>query len=187
MTLSFILLGLLIDRPMTGYDLKTFFNSSINFFWSAELSQIYRELSRLEKQGYLNSKVEQQEGRPNKKLYYITEAGKKAFLGWLEKFPERLGSESKNEFLVRLFFSSRLPDEDLVFHFRKYIKDMENELGIYRIIEERLNSRIAKDIGCREAFHQRLTVRRGIHYAQSEISWARECIEEITRLISRNK
>ena len=47
MSLSYAVLGLLSDRPMTGYDLKLVFDKEMNSFWPAQLSQIYRELSTL--------------------------------------------------------------------------------------------------------------------------------------------
>jgi DNA-binding PadR family transcriptional regulator len=167
---------------MTGYDLKTFFKNSVNFFWSAELSQIYRELAKLEKQGYVTSRIEQQEGRPNKKLYDLTEEGKAIFLKWLTEFPENLTPISRNEFLVRIFFSSKLSDDELIHQLRRYIQKQQEDAKIYSTIEERLNSKISRGACNSEAFHQRFTVRRGLYFAQSEINWANECIEEITKL-----
>jgi len=181
LTLGFIILGLLMDKSMTGYDLKTFFKNSVNFFWSAELSQIYRELSKLEKQGYVSSKTEYQEGRPNKKLYNVTAEGQAVFLKWLMEFPTNLVPISRNEFLVRIFFSSKLSNDELIHQLRRYILQQEEDERVCRLIEERLNSRISDSQSSNEAFHHRLTVRRGIYFAQSEIKWANECIEEITK------
>ena len=48
MSLKHALLGLLTHQPMTGYELKQFFDSSIQHFWNAELSQIYPTLKSLE-------------------------------------------------------------------------------------------------------------------------------------------
>ena len=49
MSLENALLGLLNHRPMTGYDLKRIFDDPMEFFWVAQMSQIYRELNKLEK------------------------------------------------------------------------------------------------------------------------------------------
>lgn len=182
MTLGFILLGLLIGKPMTGYDLKAFFKNSVNFFWSAELSQIYRELSRLEKQGYISSRIEHQEGKPNKKIYDVTEEGQAEFLKWLKEFPGNLTPISRNEFLVRIFFSSKLSKDELVHQLVRYIQQQEEEAKIYGSIEEKMNSKTAGGECDPDTFHRRLTVRRGIYFTQSEIGWAKECIEEITKM-----
>lgn len=42
-------LGLLNYADMTGYEIREIFNKSLNFFWQAQSSQIYRELRTLEK------------------------------------------------------------------------------------------------------------------------------------------
>jgi len=178
MTLGFIIIGLLSIKPMTGYDLKTFFDRSINFFWSAELSQIYRELSKLEKQGYVSSKIEQQEGRPDKKIYTITEDGERAFLEWLRDFPGNLSPSPRNEFLVRIFFSSRIPGDELIYQLTKYIKHQQEELKTYRETEKQINELMEAGRNG-ELFYQKLTLRRGLFFVQSEIEWAKECIEEL--------
>lgn len=179
LTLGFIILGLLSYTPMTGYDLKAFFDRSINFFWSAELSQIYRELSRLEKQGYISFKTEHQEGRPDKKIYSITQEGEGAFMEWLRDFPDTLSTPSRNEFLVRIFFSSKLQRGELTAQLEDYIDEQERELKIYEQIEKKLSERLKEKGYEGDTFCQRMTVKRGISFARSEISWAKECIEEL--------
>lgn len=105
MSLKHGLLGLLNYGPMTGYDLDKAFKVSLNFFWQAQTSQIYRELKAMEKTSWLTSEIEIQTDKPNKKLYFITDIGKEELLNWLaadnldEEFKVRSG------FLLKLFFS----------------------------------------------------------------------------------
>ena len=54
MSLPHLLLGLLAE-PASGYDLKKSFGQTVGHFWSAELSQIYPALGRLEDDGLLRS------------------------------------------------------------------------------------------------------------------------------------
>ena len=79
MSLANALLGLLDYRSMTGYDLKKTFDDTIDFFWSAQMSQIYRELNNLEEKGLVKSKIEPQDKRPDRKVYQLTEEGRKTF------------------------------------------------------------------------------------------------------------
>ncbi len=183
MTLRYIILGLLNYMSMTGYDLKVFMDRSINFFWSAELSQIYRELSKLEGLGYVNYRIEPQEGRPDKKIYSISQEGNIAFIEWLRDFPDTLSTPSRNEFLVRIFFSSKLKKEELILHFEDYIRELTKELKIYEPIDKKLSEKlIGKD--CEDdIFYHKLTVKRGLSFARSEISWAKECIEELKKIL----
>lgn len=180
--LKFIILGLLSFKPMTGYDLKTFFNRSINFFWSAELSQIYRELSKLEKFGYVHFRIEHQEGRPDKKIYSLTEDGEDIFIKWLKDFPQNLTPVSRNEFLVRIFFSSKISNEELLFQLKRFARQKEEELNTYKLIEEKMKAQMKESDYEKEIFHRKLTVRRGLIFAKAEIDWANECIEEIKKL-----
>ncbi|MGE5576976.1 MAG: PadR family transcriptional regulator, partial [Syntrophothermus sp.] len=63
MSLPYAILGFLSYRPMTGYDLGNFFKQSVAHFWHAELSQIYRELGKLEEKGLVKSEIQPQESR----------------------------------------------------------------------------------------------------------------------------
>jgi len=87
MSLDNALLGLLNHRPMTGYDLKKILDHPMGFFWVAQMSQIYRELNKLEEKGLVKSEIESQERRPDRKVYQLTKEGKETFLNWLNKYP----------------------------------------------------------------------------------------------------
>lgn len=47
------ILGLLNYGDMTGYEIMTVFRDSLSHFWTAQKSQIYRELQALEKNGWI--------------------------------------------------------------------------------------------------------------------------------------
>ena len=48
------ILGLLNYKEMTGYEIMEIFRDSLNYFWDAKTSQIYRELQGLEQKEYVN-------------------------------------------------------------------------------------------------------------------------------------
>src|SRR3989339_1985319 len=108
MSLPYGLLGLLNYFSMSGYDLKKMFNDSINFFWAAETSQIYRELNGLEKKGDIVSKVTASAKGPNKRVYTITKQGKTNLKKWLDNPPEIIGEDQRNAFLIRVLHSSQI-------------------------------------------------------------------------------
>ena len=49
------ILGLLNYGDMTGYEIMTVFRDSLSHFWTAQKSQIYRELQALEKNGWIET------------------------------------------------------------------------------------------------------------------------------------
>ena len=57
MSLPHALLGLISYQPSTGYELRTTFTESVQFFWSATLPQIYRTLNQMESQGWLTVRL----------------------------------------------------------------------------------------------------------------------------------
>lgn len=177
MSLRNSLLGLLSYGPMTGYDLKTIFETSVNHFWEASASQIYRDLSELERHGFVTAHIEPQEGRPDKKVYTITETGKQAFVEWLNDFPLRLNPSIRMDFLVRVFFGSKIPPTDLKYQFQKFIK--ENEADLKHIDSHKDNAFKNHDSPDEDQFFWGLTVKLGYLSAKISIEWAEECIKEL--------
>jgi len=108
MSLGNALLGLLGHGPMTGYDLKKMLDHPMGFFWAAQISQIYRELNKLEEKRLVKSEIVPQEKRPDRKVYQLTEEGRETFLNLLNKFPDRLSELYRSQFLMRIFFSLKI-------------------------------------------------------------------------------
>lgn len=112
MSLECTLLGFLHYGPKTGYELKKMLDESTQFFWHAELSQIYPALKRLEQNGSVASEIQPQDGKPDKKVYSITRKGNEALIAWLSDPIDQL-PEIKNQVLLKLFFSGMLGKEEI--------------------------------------------------------------------------
>ncbi len=83
MALEHALLVSLSERPAAGLDLARRFDRSIGFFWHATHQQIYRVLARMEADGWVAAEVVPQSGRPDKKVYAVTPAGREVLAEWL--------------------------------------------------------------------------------------------------------
>jgi PadR family transcriptional regulator, regulatory protein AphA len=118
MSLPYALLGLVNYMPATGYDLKTVFTRSIGMFWNASLPQIYRTLNQMERDGWLSSNIEHQRGKPSRKIYNITDKGKKELNRWISA-PTEI-QQIKNELLVKIFLGGRANQKELVKHIKEY-------------------------------------------------------------------
>ena len=117
MSLSHAILGFLDYRPMSGYDLKKFFDQSVAHFWSATQSHIYKALETLEMDGMVELQVIQQERKPNRKQYKITEAGRAELRRWVST---PLPVEAKREaWLIQVFFAHQLTNEEIASLFEK--------------------------------------------------------------------
>lgn len=86
MSLRHALLGVLKDRPMTGYDLVRHFQGTVGYLWSAPQSQIYPELRRMEASGLIQATVAPRGQRAQKRIYAVTEAGMVELRRWASEF-----------------------------------------------------------------------------------------------------
>ncbi len=112
-SLDHAILGLLSERPRSGYDLKTrSFDATLRGFWTADQAQIYRTLDRLQEAKLVASTRRRQSGRPDRKVYEITQAGREALGQWLAT--SHATPPTRDPFLLQLFFSASLTDEELI-------------------------------------------------------------------------
>ena len=75
MSLRDAVLAALLEGESSGYDLAKDFDASVANFWMATPQQLYRELERLAEQGLIQARIVEQERRPNKRMFSLTEAG----------------------------------------------------------------------------------------------------------------
>lgn len=112
-TLKYVILGLLMNKPMSGYDIYKEFEEALVEFWSAKHSQIYPELKKLVKEGLIEYETQVTEGKMVKKLYSITEEGKKDFIIWLNS-DVPMESTPKDVFRLRMYFSKNINKEHMI-------------------------------------------------------------------------
>jgi DNA-binding PadR family transcriptional regulator len=182
MSLQYAILGLLSYRQMTGYDLKKMFDESINNFWAASLSQIYRELGTLERKGYLTSEIEKQNDRPDKRIYNITTDGRAAFREWITHFPEKLSKEKRDEFTLRLFFGSNLSKQDLITQLRRFLAEMQEQLDKIQYFNRMADQYVSQmKLFNGEDVYWKLILRRALMNTETSIKWANESLEELMK------
>jgi DNA-binding PadR family transcriptional regulator len=93
--LEHALLVSLSERPAAGLELARRFDRSIGFFWSATHQQIYKVLRRMEDDGWVTARVVEQSGRPEKREYSVTDAGRTALAAWIATTTPRPGFRSE--------------------------------------------------------------------------------------------
>ncbi|MCI0543858.1 MAG: PadR family transcriptional regulator [Actinobacteria bacterium] len=102
------LLGFLHDGPMSGWDLVAAAQERIGEFWSLTQSQVYRELARMDDDGLV---VAGERGTRSRRVYEITDAGRRAFVEWVSRPP---GTETiRFPLLLTLAFGRHVPGERL--------------------------------------------------------------------------
>ena len=85
MALPHAILVSLCEQASSGYDLAHRFDRSIGYFWAATHQQIYRTLRTMETDGWVRVQAVEQQGRPDKKVYDVTAAGRAELASWIER------------------------------------------------------------------------------------------------------
>lgn len=173
MSLAHAILVLLTDCPQSGYDLAKQFDGSVGFFWQASHQQIYRELAKLEAQQWLEAEAIAQAGRPDKKLYHVTELGQQQLIHWMQQ-PSNLSS-TKEALLVKMFAGTLIPREVMVQELERHRALHAQQLAIYQKIEQQHFSN-PSELPVAEQFRY-LTLRKGIGYETDWLTWCEEAIE----------
>ncbi|NPV86692.1 MAG: PadR family transcriptional regulator [Anaerolineae bacterium] len=182
MSLEHAILGFLNYGPLSGYDLKKVFDTSVQHFWSADQSQIYRTLARMAENGWTRVETVPQENRPDRKVYHITDEGRAELRRWLTTpLPPE---ENRSAPLVQVFFAGQLSDEEVLHIFKPAAEQMRQVLQIYGqvpvIFEEHIRREYAHKVHSpRDFFFWMLTLECGVVNARAMLSWMESVIERI--------
>ena len=173
---KYALLGVLSLTSGSGYDLKKFCDSSIAHFWNENYAHIYPVLKTMEQEGLVSKVTEQNEGRPPKTIYSITDKGREELHRWLilpvEDTPQRF------ELLLKLFFSAEVPVENILEKLMAARKKHEDLWKEYQKAEEVLKADEAlKDDKGLPLWLS--TISFGKYHAEAILKWCDETIKSI--------
>ncbi|NJM98620.1 MAG: PadR family transcriptional regulator [Phormidesmis sp. RL_2_1] len=171
MALSYAILAALINQPCSGYDLVKRFNKSVECYWSASHQQIYKALAKLEDDEHLLSEKIEQENRPNKKLYTVTDSGRRHLQQWIGQ-GEAI-APLKSDLLVKLSVGHTVPTETLLITLDTYYQQHKEKLKSYQFIAKQYAQR--PDLSREEQF-QYLSLRAGIRQQLAWIAWCEEAM-----------
>lgn len=127
MNVRTICLAILYECEASGYEIrKLSVEGEYSYFVDASFGSIYPALAKLEADNLVTSHVEQQDGKPAKKVYAITAAGKRAFIASL--FEDLGPDEYRSEFLLFTRFASELPATLVETRLKDRLRQLEDEL-----------------------------------------------------------
>lgn len=172
-TLKYAILGLLNRQNMTGYEMAKEFESTLFEFWTAKHSQIYPELKHLTEKGLVEFKVEISGTVLEKKVYSITEEGRREFREWEEKlYP--MQPAPKDEFRLQLFYSGSISPEfrlrllkDQLCQHEERLEHLRRNLGKFSTIPPEKE----------EEFTDYLVLRGAVVREEGTCQWLKECID----------
>ena len=128
MDVKTVCLGMLTDGAASGYDLKKQFESSFAHFFVAGYGSIYPALSSLAEEGLVSCERIPQEGKPDRKVYEITDDGRTFLLRALEN--PAPSHKIRSEFLATMAFAHLMTPEQIETVLDSRIDDANRNLQI---------------------------------------------------------
>ncbi|WP_066306294.1 PadR family transcriptional regulator [Bacillus sp. FJAT-29814] len=160
MNIQDVILGFLYEEPMSGYDIKQMMENSVSYFFEASFGAIYPALRKMEKEGLVEKQVIQQEGKPNKNLFAITESGREQFQQYLDSPINP--TITRSDILIRIFFGRFTTKE-------KIVEWLEEEREKNQAMYDNL-TRIAESCSTDMEHYKRFTLEFGIRQAEMVMS-----------------
>lgn len=190
MSLKHALLGVLDARPMSGYELKQFFDSSTGWMWSAQHSQIYPLLGKLERAGLIAGQEQVRGEHLRRVVYEITDEGVTELRRWAGTAHPL--QEERDPFLLQATFFDLVSDEEAISilevyaqHQRRVEQESDEHssalaAGRTPLIRERLEGRPTPDSERITALKARAFAGKA-RVARARAEWAEECIGLLRR------
>jgi len=178
--IKYAILGLLHYTDLHGYRIKKHIERSFGHMWSVNYGQIYPALKQLKDDGLVTMREVNQEAErgPGRKLYSLTESGRREFARWLAESPER-GMMLRDPFLLRFPFFG-FGDRD------RALQLIDEQTRVYEQALARRNEAVARLSD--QDIYVRIIAEMGLKLNQFILEWLRSareqiehaCIDEVT-------
>ncbi|MEV4093400.1 PadR family transcriptional regulator [Streptosporangium saharense] len=163
------LLALLAKEPAHGYELKQALEQIFGRAYPPpNIGQIYVTLGRLEKDGLVRAVDVEQSNRPNKKVYYLTAAGRDALDVWVDEPTE--GPRIRDEFFMKLVLA---PMTGIADRMALINRQRRHYLGLMRDLNE------LADRTDREDYVALLLIEGAMLHLQADLDWLERCQEDL--------
>lgn len=170
----YLILGLLNEGPLSGYDIKKIVDWRFSYFWSESYGQIYPELARLEAEGLIGACKADEGSRKDKKRYQIKSEGLIELKKWLAEPAEK--EVVRIELLLKLYFSNLTAPEVMADQVKEFEISHKRQLELFKQFEQQLAE--TKQLGDNHdeilmvlSFGQKVLV--------SYVEWSRDVIKKL--------
>ena len=172
--LGYAILSLLARFPLTGYDIAREMKKPHSFFFGqAQYSQIYPELARLEAAELVTSRIIEQRGKPDRKVYSLLPLGRQTLERWVVS-PTPI-QEVRTEFLIKAHSLWLADAAQALIQFQEQEHTHQATLAAYEAELARIEGQWGDQLALLNTpdFGDYLTVKRGVLYEQEYLTWLR--------------
>lgn len=128
MNVRTLCLGFLSTGEASGYEIKKGIEEGMfSHFIDASFGSIYPALTQLTSEGLLTVRAEEQTGKPDKKVYAITEQGRRALARAISVLPAK--NKFKSEFLFQMLLHEYITPQVMLAAIDKHLNDLKQDLA----------------------------------------------------------
>lgn len=194
MSVKYALLGVLMESPQHGYEIKKSLDERMGAFWSLNVGQIYTTLDRLEKEGLVLYEEVAQYDKPDKKIYQVTDAGRAEFEDWRRRPIKPEPRMLRDELFLKILFADETNADALltliqsqrsVYQLQlmqltqqKYQADQTAQQRLRETSDGRERGKIE-----RERLITTVLLDAAIFHAEADIRWLHHCEARIKALL----
>jgi DNA-binding PadR family transcriptional regulator len=177
MALRHAVLAALLEGEASGYELSKRFDVSVANFWTATPQQLYRELERLEEERLIEARVVEQERRPNKRVWRVTDDGDAELYSFTQA-PARPPAV-RDDLLVKLQAIDAGDAEAVLAALEERLTQARGKLALYDRIRARLLGGLGEEefLASSDRIGPYLTLMGGRMYEQQNIRWCRRVLD----------
>jgi DNA-binding PadR family transcriptional regulator len=172
----YVLLGLLQEENLSGYEMKKIIDKRMSFFWQESFGQIYPEINKMAEEGIIDIYNTGSEGnmKREKIRYKITPNGEKELKKWMEAENEK--DTVRSEFLLKMYLSTPKNFEEMRKHIIKFKEQSEKKLELFNLFESELNKIIEVHNNHKQILY---VLNLGIRQAKLYIDWSEEILKDL--------
>jgi len=181
MALRNAVMAALLEGEASGYDLAKEFDASMANFWMSTPQQLYRELDRMEAEGLVRARLVEQERRPNKRMFSLTDTGRRALREFVAEPPRP--TAIRDELLVKVQAMDIGDSGAVAAAIRERGEWAQAKLARYERLRDRLlASRSEEDyLAQAERVGPYLTLMRGLAFERENLRWAEQSLDVLER------
>ncbi|MBA4347832.1 MAG: hypothetical protein C0413_03155 [Clostridiales bacterium] len=166
---DYVILGLLAEQPLSGYQIKKLVDIRFKFFWSESFGQIFPALKSLAAEGLAAECAQEHADGRASKTYRITPAGREALVAWLSQPVEK--ESLRLEILLKTYFSNYAAPGVMLNHLAAFEQSHAQQLQILGMFQKELESIIDDDENHREVLR---VIDFGQKVNSAYLDWCRE-------------
>ncbi len=167
----YVILGLLNQGPLTGYEIKKRIDNELKYFWDTSFGQIYPTLGVLEEAQWVTKSSDNKGQKLERITYTITEEGREKLKSWLI-MPSDMPF-IKYEILLKLYFGSIIEVQENIANIVDFKESFEEQIPTLELFESELEP--LKDQNP-DHLHYLLTVLFGKKIYKAYVEWSEEAI-----------